>query len=58
VAEDIELEAQSNWLERTGADELQGYLFSKPVSPDEIEPLLRLVGILEAGPNVVPGATF
>nr|WP_315225235.1 EAL domain-containing protein [uncultured Albidiferax sp.] len=41
VAEGVELEAQSDWLEKIGANELQGYLFSKPVAPEMIETMLQ-----------------
>ena len=40
VAEGVETEAQYNFLIRHGAHVIQGYLFSKPVSADELAPML------------------
>lgn len=41
LAEGVESAAQLAFLRDNGCDEMQGYYFSKPVSPDEIEALLR-----------------
>jgi EAL domain-containing protein (putative c-di-GMP-specific phosphodiesterase class I) len=41
VAEGVETEAQQSFLARNGCDMAQGFLFSRPVGPDEIEALLR-----------------
>jgi EAL domain-containing protein (putative c-di-GMP-specific phosphodiesterase class I) len=41
VAEGVEAEDQAKELRRLGCDQMQGYLFSKPVSFDEIVVLLR-----------------
>ena len=40
VAEGVETDGQLNYLKRQGCDYAQGYLFSKPVSADEITALL------------------
>ena len=39
IAEGVETEPQKEFLLKNGCDEMQGYLFSKPVSTDEIEAL-------------------
>jgi diguanylate cyclase (GGDEF)-like protein/PAS domain S-box-containing protein len=41
VAEGVETEEQANLLRLLRCDEVQGYLFGKPVPPDELEKLLR-----------------
>jgi len=41
VAEGVESEAQASALKRLGCDQLQGILFSRPVSFDEMTVLLR-----------------
>jgi EAL domain-containing protein (putative c-di-GMP-specific phosphodiesterase class I) len=41
VAEGVETAEQNHFLREHACDELQGYLFSKPVSPEEIGLLLR-----------------
>lgn len=40
IAEGVETEAQKMFLLENGCDEMQGYLFSRPVSSEEIEALL------------------
>jgi diguanylate cyclase (GGDEF)-like protein/PAS domain S-box-containing protein len=40
IAEGIEAVEQADTLARMGADHGQGYLFARPMSPDELEPLL------------------
>jgi diguanylate cyclase (GGDEF)-like protein len=37
VAEGVETQAQRAFLEAFGCDEIQGYLFAKPMAPDEVE---------------------
>jgi EAL domain-containing protein (putative c-di-GMP-specific phosphodiesterase class I) len=40
VAEGVETEEQANLLRLLRCDEAQGYLFSRPVPPEEIEQML------------------
>jgi len=40
VAEGVETEGQSDFLRGGSCDELQGFLFSRPVSPAEIAALM------------------
>ncbi|MQX37935.1 sensor domain-containing protein [Roseospira navarrensis] len=54
VAEGVETEDQFAYLCREGVDIVQGYLFSRPVPPDELETLLRVEAGMVAGP---PGGT-
>ena len=42
IAEGVETEAQQSFLRDNGCDEMQGYLFSKPVPPEEISQLLQV----------------
>ena len=46
VAEGVETEAQQSFLARNGCDMAQGYLFSRPVEPAEIEAMLRPESVL------------
>jgi EAL domain-containing protein (putative c-di-GMP-specific phosphodiesterase class I) len=41
TAEGVESVEQASILQLCGCDELQGYLFSKPVSPEEVTLLLE-----------------
>jgi len=41
VAEGVETEAQMQFLRRHECDEMQGYLFSRPVPADELQAILR-----------------
>ncbi len=40
IAEGVETEAQVDFLRDNNCDEIQGYHFSKPVSPGDIEAML------------------
>jgi EAL domain-containing protein (putative c-di-GMP-specific phosphodiesterase class I) len=40
IAEGVETEAQSAFLRENDCDEMQGYLFSRPVPPDRISAIL------------------
>ena len=40
VAEGVETEEQLNMLKEAGCDLIQGYYFSRPVPPEEFEPLI------------------
>jgi EAL domain-containing protein (putative c-di-GMP-specific phosphodiesterase class I) len=42
LAEGVETEEQANVLREYGCDEVQGYLYSRPVSPEQVFELLRL----------------
>ncbi|HEX5394315.1 MAG TPA: EAL domain-containing protein [Rhodocyclaceae bacterium] len=41
VAMGVETQAQLNFLQRQGCDEMQGFLFSKPCSADEVVAMLK-----------------
>jgi EAL domain-containing protein (putative c-di-GMP-specific phosphodiesterase class I) len=41
VAEGVETEAQLDGIRKLGCELAQGYLFSRPVPPDEIDALIR-----------------
>jgi EAL domain-containing protein (putative c-di-GMP-specific phosphodiesterase class I) len=41
VAEGVETEAQAETLRRLGCDEMQGYLFSKPLAFDALLDLMQ-----------------
>ncbi len=41
IAEGVETQAQVDFLCENGCDEIQGYYFSRPVAPTEIEAMLR-----------------
>jgi EAL domain-containing protein (putative c-di-GMP-specific phosphodiesterase class I) len=50
VAEGVETVAQQDFLRSHGCDEMQGYLFSKPVSPEQLADLLRPAPLLVSPP--------
>ncbi len=50
VAEGVETAAQQDFLRSHGCDEMQGYLFSKPLSPDQLADLLRPAPLLISPP--------
>ncbi len=52
VAEGVEVNEQSEWLRDEQCDELQGYLFSAPVPPEQLEGFFR-AGQFSADNNVV-----
>ncbi len=41
IAEGVETEGQASFLRTHHCDEMQGYLFSRPVPPEELEQMLR-----------------
>ena len=41
IAEGVETERQLGFLKESGCDEVQGYLFSRPVAPLDLERLIR-----------------
>ena len=43
VAEGVETREQADFLAEHGCDELQGYLFSRPVPADEVHALLHRI---------------
>jgi len=45
VAEGVEHEAEAEMLRLAGCDELQGYLFARPMSPDDLQLWLRARGV-------------
>jgi len=48
IAEGVEKEAQLAYLRRHNCDEMQGYLFSRPLPEDEFEEMLRQGQFLQA----------
>ena len=44
IAEGVETEEQANFLRLLRCDEMQGYLFSKPLPNDALVALLRAAG--------------
>src|SRR5882672_3916989 len=44
IAEGVDAEEQANYLRLLSCDEMQGYLFSRPVPPDKVEDLLNGIG--------------
>jgi len=50
IAEGVDAEEQAKYLKLLSCDEMQGYLFSRPVPPNEVENLLTRTG----GPDTAP----
>jgi len=44
IAEGVDAEEQAKYLRLLSCDEMQGYLFSRPVPPDEVDDLLKRIG--------------
>jgi len=44
IAEGVDAEEQAKYLRLLSCDEMQGYLFSRPVPPDKVEDLLNGIG--------------
>ena len=56
VAEGVETPAQEAFLRAHGCDEMQGYLFSRPVPPEQLADLLRPAPLL-VSPPLQPAAS-
>ena len=50
VAEGVETAAQESFLRAHGCDEMQGYLFSRPLPPEQLADLLRPAPLLVSPP--------
>jgi predicted signal transduction protein with EAL and GGDEF domain len=55
VAEGVETEEQEAFLRNHACDEMQGFLFSKPVPPQQMADLLRSAPLM-ISPPLQPGA--
>jgi EAL domain-containing protein (putative c-di-GMP-specific phosphodiesterase class I) len=53
IAEGVETPAQQEYLRHHGCDEMQGYVFSRPLPLDEIEFLFRNELVLHEGGDAV-----
>ena len=54
IAEGVETEPQMEYLRRAGCDEMQGYLFSRPMKPDQFEAFINCraaKGVTSAQPS-------
>jgi sensor c-di-GMP phosphodiesterase-like protein len=54
IAEGVEVASQADCLTRLGCDMVQGYLYSRPVSADQLASLIVLLRLGELGANEVP----
>jgi len=55
VAEGLETQAQVDFLLSEGCDEVQGFLFSKPLPYDEFVAWMQIRNRASVEPNLVPG---
>ena len=51
IAEGVETDAQRAYLRATGCDQMQGYLYSKPLPAAALEALLQARHVKDAGQN-------
>lgn len=59
IVEGVETEGQLGYLRKAGCDEIQGYLFSRPVAPDELASLLgKNGGMVVDGVAMAPMQTL
>jgi EAL domain-containing protein (putative c-di-GMP-specific phosphodiesterase class I) len=42
IAEGVEKEGQLRFLRENGCDEMQGYIYARPMDPDQLRSLLAL----------------
>jgi diguanylate cyclase (GGDEF)-like protein len=56
VAEGVETDGQLERLQELGCDEMQGYLFSKPLTPEGFEQLLMLEAIAPGPGRLAPSS--
>ena len=56
VAEGVETKEQETFLRNHACDEMQGFLFSKPLPPQELASLLRAAPLL-VSPPLQPAAS-
>ncbi|MHB1487290.1 MAG: EAL domain-containing protein [Acidimicrobiales bacterium] len=54
VAEGVEMRAQADWLRDNGCALAQGFLFSRPTAPDEIEAMVMALSSYSAGGRRAP----
>ncbi|MET0729151.1 MAG: EAL domain-containing protein, partial [Acidimicrobiales bacterium] len=54
IAEGVETEGQLALLSANGCDEMQGYLFSRPLTPEHFEQLLMLEAVSQGPGRLLP----